>query len=92
MKNVRITKEMKLRLKERFGMNVSELNPSKMSLWCKGNVKYCPYVTVTRKLMNSNNENAFFLVDESINLMISGLKLKNRTPLTTSMYLDGLEG
>lgn len=91
MKNVRITKEMKVRLKERFGMNVSELNPSKMSLWCKGNVKYCPYVTVTRKLMNAK-ENTFFLVDESINLMISGLKLENTTPLTTSMYLNGLEG
>lgn len=91
MKNVRITKEMKVRLKERFGMNVSELNPSKMSLWCKGNVKYCPYVTVTRKLMNAE-KNAFFLVDESINLMISGLKLENTTPLTTSMYLNGLEG
>jgi hypothetical protein len=91
MKNVRITKEMKVRLKERFGLSVSDLNPSTMTLWCRGNVKYCPYVTVTRKLMSAE-KNAFFLVDEKLNLMISGLKLENRTPLTTSMYLNGKEG
>lgn len=93
MKNVKFSFESKKRLKERFGKTVSDLKANDFSLYCKGNINSCPYVTVSRKLLMSNYDNVFYLVSEKLNMMIAGYKYENKpTVFSTVMYLDGRDG
>ena len=86
--NVLKSYEFKKRLKERFDLDYEDINLSKMEIYSKKNLMYCPYKSINIKLPKKP-DNMFYLVDESKNLLIAGCKNENSVSLNTAMYLSG---
>jgi len=89
--NVLKSYEFQKRLKERFDLDYEDINLSKMEIFSKKNLKYCPYKSINTKLPKKP-DNMFYLVDESKNLLIAGSKNENSVSLNTAMYLSGSDG
>ena len=81
--------EFEKRLKERFDLEYEEINLTKMEIFSKKTLKFCPYKSINIKLPKKP-DNQFYLVDEEKNLLIAGCKNENSITLSTVMYLSGI--
>ena len=77
MSNIKLSKRFIKSLKNKFGINFSDIDTTKLDFFSLNNIDKCPYILVKYKLelaskFPNSTTNLFCLVDETINLVISG--------------------
>jgi hypothetical protein len=85
MRQVIITKHFRERLKERFGLSVSEVfnvNRSTTTIWNKKNLNQCPNMMIRKKL-SIGTDSAFMVENRELGLVMWGNISKEYTFLNT---------